>query len=323
MSAAATHISLSLNHFHWPLALAVALALGACSQQNDSPAASPASAAPADQTRQPDLARLGLEELRKRGRLALREQRIYAPAGNNAMEYYIALRDGSETGDDPAASALMELQPYAVIAAEQALERKDFVEAARLRRLVAASDPRAPSLARIASAIAIGLGNQAQETSEAEPQGTELERIVETEPASLPPGRAATDAPVPTAPVVASPPLSAAPPVGPRVPAAVVVRQPVAAAITPPQSKPARVELVAVRTPPPEYPNEKRPRGAVGQVIASFTVNSDGSVGDVRTESLGSKHMAFERSVARTVKRWKYQPPGESRDVTVSFDFAP
>ncbi len=254
MSAATTPISLPLHRLHLPLAMAVALALGACSQTNDSPDATTAAAAPADQAGQPDLARLDLEELRNRGRLALREQRIYAPAGNNAMEYYIALRDGSKTGDDPAASALMELQPYAVIAAEQALERKDFVEAERLRRLVAASDPRAPSLARIASAIAMGLGNQAQEASEVEPP---------------------------------------------------------------------RAELVAVRTPPPEYPNEKRPRGAVGQVVASFTVNSDGSVGDIRTESLGSKHLAFERSVERTVKRWKYQPPGESRDVTVSFDFAP
>ena len=55
-----------------------------------------------------------------RGRQALREQRIYTPAGDNAMEYYIALRKKSDKPDASAESALMDLQPYAVIAAEQA-----------------------------------------------------------------------------------------------------------------------------------------------------------------------------------------------------------
>jgi protein TonB len=50
----------------------------------------------------------------------------------------------------------MDLQPYAVIAAEQAIGRKDYIEAERLRALIAAADPQAPSLARIADAIAKG-----------------------------------------------------------------------------------------------------------------------------------------------------------------------
>ena len=53
----------------------------------------------------------------------MREQRIYTPAGDNAMEYYIALRKKTEKPDPSAESALMDLQPYAVIAAEQAIGR--------------------------------------------------------------------------------------------------------------------------------------------------------------------------------------------------------
>ena len=72
------------------------------------------------------------------------------------MEYYIALRKKTEKPDPSAESALMDLQPYAVIAAEQAIGRKDYIEAERLRALIAAADPQAPSLARIADAIAKG-----------------------------------------------------------------------------------------------------------------------------------------------------------------------
>ena len=79
------------------------------------------------------------------------------------MEYYIALRKKSAKPDASAESALMDLQPYAVIAAEQALTRQDFIEAERLRSLIAAADPQAPSLARIADAIAKGQSLAAQQ----------------------------------------------------------------------------------------------------------------------------------------------------------------
>ncbi len=109
------------------------------------------------------LAALSADELKTRGRQALREQRIYSPAGNNAMEYYLALRKKSDKPDASAESALMDLQPYAVIAAEQAITRQDFVEAERLRSLIAAADPQAPSLTRIADAIAKGKSLAAQQ----------------------------------------------------------------------------------------------------------------------------------------------------------------
>ena len=56
------------------------------------------------------VAAMSPEQLREAASTALREQRLYAPAGNNAMEYYLALRDKSP--NDPAvASALTDLMP--------------------------------------------------------------------------------------------------------------------------------------------------------------------------------------------------------------------
>ncbi len=63
---------------------------------------------------------------------ALRDNRMYAPAGNNAVEYYLALRE-KQPQDAIVNSALTDLLPYTLIAAEQSIHRKDFDEARRLR----------------------------------------------------------------------------------------------------------------------------------------------------------------------------------------------
>ncbi|MFN8901637.1 MAG: energy transducer TonB, partial [Lysobacteraceae bacterium] len=158
-----------------PAALVVALALGlvlaGCSPSSDeaapapaapaappAAAAAPAAAAPdtAAQAAAAALAALSIDELRQRGNTALREQRLYSPAGDNAMEYYLALRAKSGKPDVSAESALMDLMPYALIAAEQAINADEFPEAERLLELMARTDPEAPSLPRIRDAIAAG-----------------------------------------------------------------------------------------------------------------------------------------------------------------------
>jgi len=81
------------------------------------------------------VAAMGEDQLRAAASSALREQRLYAPAGNNAMEYYLALRDKAPN-DAAIASALSDLMPYALIATEQSIGRDDFTEAQRLYALM-------------------------------------------------------------------------------------------------------------------------------------------------------------------------------------------
>jgi hypothetical protein len=144
-----------LNQFLFPSAgdrAGLGLSLAACSKSQPRRTAPTAATAAADRAanqaaqqaaqQAAALAALSADELKNRGRQALREQRIYSPAGNNAMEYYIALRKKSAKPDASAESALMDLQPYAVIAAEQALTRQDFIEAERLRSLSPQPTPR-------------------------------------------------------------------------------------------------------------------------------------------------------------------------------------
>lgn len=92
------------------------------------------------------------QQLRDLASAALRDNRMYAPAGDNAMEYYLALRD--KLPDDASIkSALTDLQPYTLIAAEQALSREDFTETQRLIALVEKVDPTAPALPRLKQGV--------------------------------------------------------------------------------------------------------------------------------------------------------------------------
>ena len=142
-----------------PLALAVAItcALGACKKDAATDAAGPAAGqvAPAptpESVVSASVSAMAPDQLRSEASKAYGENRLYAPAGNNAMEYYLALRD-KQPGDASASSALIDLLPMTVIATEQGIAREDYVEAKRLAALIEKADAQHPALARLKTAI--------------------------------------------------------------------------------------------------------------------------------------------------------------------------
>ena len=118
------------------LTVAVACAMTACKKDDAStgqPAAQQqAAAAPTPESVvSASVSAMSVDQLREAANKAYNDNRLYAPAGNNALEYYLALRD-KQPGDAGAASALSDLLPMTVIATEQGIAREDFQEAARL-----------------------------------------------------------------------------------------------------------------------------------------------------------------------------------------------
>ena len=180
-------------------------------------------AAQAAQAAETQMAALPVEELRKRASTAFREQRLYAPAGDNAMEYYLALRKKSDKPDANSESALMDLMPYTVIAAEQAIGRYDFVEAERLRALLERADPQAPALPRIAEAISTGKSNEAQRVVNDTKRTEDEKRLAELAKQKVIDDAAKAATAARTAPVVTAPvPTTRAPVPETRAPAPVV-----------------------------------------------------------------------------------------------------
>lgn len=320
-----------------PLSLAIGLLLGlglaACSKDKPvtpapaaaTTAAQQAAATQAMQAAQQQaaaLASLSVDELKKRGNQALHEQRLYAPAGDNAMEYFLALRKKSAKPDASGESALIDLQPYAVIAAEQAIARDDFVEAERLRSLIETTDAQAPALPRIADAIAKGKVAAAQRITqqatlvEQQAKAAEDAKVKAAQQAAAQAAAAQAEQAAPARPTPPPAPVAATP--TPPPPA------PVAAANPPASSAPAPARstgLVAISTPQPPFPPEALRDGTSGQVVATFTVNADGSVSGISIISAKPRG-TFERTVQNTLKHWKYQPTDRPQSLTRTFTFA-
>ena len=148
-----------------PFLLIVAVA--ACSKKEEpaAPAAGAAAtpAAPPPPAVSAEVQAMDADTLRDAATKALRENRIYAPGGDNAMEYYLALRD--KLPNDPGvSSALTDLMPYTLIAAEQSIAREEFTEAQRLSAIIEKADPKAPALPRLQQSIAAAQQAVAQRT---------------------------------------------------------------------------------------------------------------------------------------------------------------
>jgi protein TonB len=252
------------------------------------------------------------EELRQRAALAVREQRVYAPAGDNAVEYFLAARR-QLPGDADVRSALVELQPYLLIATEQALERLDIAESDRLLALIARVDSDAPALPRLRLALR---GARERKAREAEQAAGAAEQLANA---------GSTTQPVPPGPSIpaelpASPPAASAEPAPlPAAPAAVTApateTEPASIATTSTASPPPRA--AAVRTPrllqdaSPRYPLPALRGKVEGQAEVAFTIQPDGSVRNVQLLSSSPAGM-FDNSAVAVAARWRFEATGQA-----------
>ena len=325
------------------LAVAVACALGACKKE---PAATDTAATPATtQVPAPTPASvvsasvnaMTADQLRNEASKAYGENRLYAPAGNNAMEFYLALRD-KVPADAGASSALTDLMPMTVIATEQAIAREDFDEAKRLSALIEKADAKHPSLSRLKSSISSSETAAAQRIEAqkltAEQEARRQEELVkkrEEDQRKQQEQQRLQAVQMPAQPSAAEQAAAAAE--AQRVAAAEAERRRVAAAAaaaaaaqqsqqpaaTPAQApaQPARAsnELRPVSQANPRYPQDAQRAGIGGTVVVEFTVATDGSVSDARVVSSSAPRRYerdFEREALAAVKRWRFQPVAQA-----------
>jgi protein TonB len=291
---------------------------------------------------------MGVDQLRTEASKAYGENRLYAPAGNNAMEFYLALRDKAPA-DAAASSALTDLMPMTVIATEQAIAREDFTEAKRLSALIEKADAKHPSLARLKSSIASSETASAQRIDAqkltAEQETKRLEDVAkkrEEDQRKLQEQQRLQTPATPTAaqPSAAEQQAAAAEAKRQQAAAAEAERQRTAAAsaaaeqqrqqaaAAPPAAPaPARTssELNALSQPGPKFPPAAQRAGATGTVQVEFTVATDGSVNDARVVSSSAPRQYqrdFEKEAIAAVKRWRFKPVAQSTTSrrTISFE---
>ncbi len=297
-------------------------ALSACNKDPESTAGQPAPGTPAvvqavppQQAVSAEVQAMSADQLREAAGTALNEQRLYAPAGNNAMEYYLALRD-KQPNDPAVSSALTDLQPYALIATEQSIGRDDFVEAQRLYALMDKADPKAPALPRLKTSIATAqqvlaqraVDEVAQTAEEAKRRADlEKERLAQQQVAQQQAAEqlAAQQRAAAAAPPPAPTPQPAAPP--PRPVAAQPTAPPPDPTPTPAAPAASSNALRAISTPSPRYPAAAARAGQSGTVQVEFTVGSDGSVSSARVVDANPPRV-FDRDAIAAVKKWRFEP---------------
>ncbi|WP_329756963.1 energy transducer TonB [Stenotrophomonas maltophilia] len=330
-----SHVSTITAARRW-LPVALALALAACSGKEESaaPAAAtaPAAAAPAAPAVAAKVQSMGTEQLRESASQALRENRMYAPAGDNAIEYYLALRD--KTPDDASVkSALTDLLPYTLIAAEQHLGREDYTEAQRLVALIEKVDASAPALPRLKDGLAKGVQNAAKRTeAEAEKakkdaedrskQQTEQQRLSEQRAKEADAAKqiaAQQDAARRDNERQEAERQAAARREAEQKQQQAAAQQASAARQA---AAPAAPTLRPVSTPVPRYPGEALRSGTSGEVLVEITVGTDGSVVNARVLR-ATPGRVFDREALNAVKRWRFEPVSAPVTTRRTLVFAP
>lgn len=252
------------------------------------------------------------DALRDAASEALRENRMYAPAGHNAIEYYLALREKMPE-DIYVGGALVDLLPYTVTAAENTLSREHFAEAGRLVSLIEKINPKAPALPRLKKGLVDGQALVARR-SEAEAakakldtenrlkQQAEQQRLAKQQSAEAEAARQLAAQ------------QEAARQDAARQQAAAQARQQdeqrAAAAAAAAASVPrvaAAPALRAISTPAPRYPPDALRSGTEGEVMMELTVGTDGAVTNARVLRSEPARI-FDREALNAVRRWKFEP---------------
>lgn len=254
-----------------------------------------------------------------RAERALAAGRILAPAGDNAIEHYLDAR-AQPSERVRARAALAELQPYVLIAAEQAIARGDGREAARLQALIARIDSGAPALPRLRAGLDALV--REQEARDADGAATAMPSPAAGAPAAAVERIVAATAA--TEPVTSPARAPEPPPAG--APATATVQAPPPSALpTPPASR-----GVEARTPrllqdaQPRYPLPALRARIEGEAQVAFTIQPDGSVRNARLLSSTPPGM-FEASALAVAQRWRFEATGRAHDSrrTVHFRLPP
>jgi len=264
--------------------------------------AQPTSTAPA--TPAPELTK---EQLTKEAGTAFREGRYVAPAGNNALEYYLRVLE-KDPNNQSARDALREMFPFATPVVEQNINVGNVDEALREIDMLAKADPSNYTLTILRSKLDAKRKQVETEQKQQAAAATAAAARAANPAAPSAPAPATTDT---TASAAASTASGAAHPAAPPPQAAAAAAPPPVAAPVPAapvgESHPAEL----VKSAAPEYPREAYIKHTEGWVEVEFTVTPDGSVTGASVAGANPPRV-FNDAAMRAVQRWTFKPKIEN-----------
>jgi protein TonB len=246
--------------------------------------------------------------------LALRENRLVAPAGNNALEYYLRILD-KDPNNATAKDALREMFPIVTGPVEQSINNGGLDEATRVINLLAKADPNNYTLTILRGKL--DLKKKQVEREQAQQTAAAATAAVAKTQAAAAAAAANNSAAAQTAPAQSAAPANTAP-----------ANDSTAAAGSntgsPGNARPANTNVATaapaggethaaevVKTSPPDYPPDAVRKHTEGWVEVEFTVAADGSVTNATVVNANPARV-FNTAALSAVGRWTFKPRMEN-----------
>jgi len=263
-------------------------------------------------------AELTVDQLYKEARSAMSDNRMVAPAGKNALEYYLRIV-AKQPDDTGAKDALREIFPFATAGVEDQINQGNFDEAARIMALLAKADPSNYTLTILRSKLDLKKKQNDRDLAQKAAQDAATAAAAARGPqapaaasGTTPTTAEASAAPAGStgAPTAATPAAEAAP-----KPTEVAKATPPPAPVAPPAGE---SHDVSVLTPPrPSYPPAAVRNRQDGWVEVEFTVGADGSVQNAHVTA-SEPARVFDREAVSAVQRAKFSPKMENGQAVAS-----
>jgi periplasmic protein TonB len=243
--------------------------------------------------------------------------KLFAPAGENALEHYLNARQ-KQSNDYSLQEAVLELLPAAMDALEVAMSNQDQAETNRLFALLARADPKSVRLATLKTRwdnqqLAVAQRQQANQMRAAMPVATPTPARATAQNAAAaqfldamaPQNKSAVD-------VTASLAASAKPTVSTQKPIVAVAVSDLTRA-TPRNNastevrSPSVIAARAIRTAAPAFPAEARRRKVQGWVDLELEIDTEGQVVKA-TVTASEPSKIFDVEARRAALRWRFTP---------------
>ncbi|MBW8074345.1 MULTISPECIES: energy transducer TonB [Metallibacterium] len=298
------------------LLVALTVALSACSggsgsSQAPSGKAAPTAAKPATMASTAaamkpadHLQTMSVDQLMNAAQKALKEDRLVAPAGDNAFDYYLEVLKKSPN-NRAAQDALRETFPYGAQTVDQTINQKDFAEAQREINLLASADPTNYTLTILRSKLdaARKVATQQQAAQQQAQQASAAEKARLAAAASVLKQQQAQAALVRQQQDQAAALKQQQAQAAAQKQQAVALKQQQAQQTTQSLNREAQI----VRQVPPQYPLSAARDGEQGWVDVEFTVSADGSVTNAHVTDAQPRRV-FDRAALEAVNRWQFKP---------------
>jgi protein TonB len=247
-----------------------------------------------------NVAAMSTAQLLSEASQALKEQRLLAPAGNNAFEFYLQVLQ-REPNNQVAKDALRETFPFGANAAEQDINSRDFAAAQRDIDLLAKADPDNYTLTILRSKLDAQRKTATKEQQDAQAQLLAQQQALKDQAAAAQKAAADRARKEELAKQQAQSKAQSQPQ---------QTNEAGQANAAPEPAQPKQVVIqnaVLVKSVRPRYPPVAQRRRQQGWVEVQYTVDTDGTVSDVTAIDAEPAHV-FNRAAVDAVKRWEFRP---------------